>query len=59
MSNSLREEDTLASARRWNFLGKVIYVVLYLLFNIVFWSIATNEYLRPAEEYINDDTTVL
>lgn len=46
--------DLLAAARRVNDIGKVIYVVLYVMFNIVFWAVAITEYIRPAEEYIND-----
>ena len=55
-STSKSMDDTLAMARRWNHLGKVIYVVLYLIFNLVFWTSAIAEYMRPADEYINSDT---
>ena len=48
-------EDVLAAARRWNHIGKIVYVVLYILFNIVFWITAISEYVRPAEQYINND----
>lgn len=51
--------DVLAAARRVNDIGKVIYVVLYIMFNIVFWSVAITEYIRPAEEYINGLQEVL
>ena len=47
------KEDKLAAARHWNYLGKIVYLVLYLMFNLVFWIIALTEYVRPAEEYIN------
>ena len=46
-------EDVLAAVRRWNHIGKIVYVVLYILFNIVFWATALSEYVRPAEQYIN------
>ena len=52
-------EDKLAAARRWNYLGKIVYLVLYLMFNLVFWCIALTEYVRPAEEYINGNNKVL
>ena len=52
------EEDNLAAARRWNHLGKVIYVVCYLLFNLVFWITAITEYMRPAEEYISKEEVI-
>ena len=48
-----KDEDKYEAARRWNHLGKVVYVVLYLIFNIAFWAVAIQEYVRPAEEYIN------
>lgn len=49
------EEAALTSATRWNFIGKVFYAVLYLIFNIIFWITAITEYVRPAEEYIHSD----
>ena len=48
-------EDILAPARRFNNIGKVVYVGFYVIFNIIFWSTAISEYVRPAEEYINND----
>ena len=48
-------EDELAPARHMNCIGKIVYVVLYIFFNIVFWVTAITEYVRPAEEYINND----
>ena len=53
--NKEEVDDLLASARRWNHLGKIVYVILYVLFNIVFWITAITEYLRPAEEYLYKD----
>lgn len=53
------EGDILAAARRWNHIGKIVYVVLYILFNIVFWATAISEYVRPAEQYINNDKLTL
>ena len=53
------KEDKLAAARRWNYLGKIVYLVLYLMFNLVFWIIALTEYVRPAEEYINGNNKVV
>ena len=53
------KEDKLAAARHWNYLGKIVYLVLYLMFNLVFWIIALTEYVRPAEEYINGNNKVV
>ena len=58
-ANKPEEDDLLASARRWNNLGKIVYVVIYVVFNIVFWITAITEYLRPAEEYISRDTVTV
>ena len=49
------DEDELVAAKRMNNIGKIVYAVLYLIFNIVFWVIAISEYVRPAEEYINNN----
>lgn len=56
---SSNPDDILAAARRWNHIGKIVYVVLYILFNIVFWATAISEYVRPAEQYINNDKLTL
>ena len=49
------EDDELETAKRINNIGKIVYAVLYLIFNIVFWVTAISEYVRPAEEYINNN----
>ena len=46
------EKDYIEKAKLFNQLGKIIFVFLCVIFNVVFWSIATIEYMRPAEEYI-------
>lgn len=46
------DEDHLRSAKRMNNVFKVCYVLVVLVFNAVFWAIALNEYLIPAEFYI-------
>ena len=58
-TNKPEDDDLLASARKWNHLGKIVYVVIYVVFNIVFWITAITEYLRPAEEYISRDTVTV
>ena len=45
-------EEVIRRAEFINWLGKVIFICLCLIFNIIFWGIAIAEYVRPAEEYI-------
>ncbi len=42
----------MVTAHRLNTFGKVAYLGLVFVFNLVFWTIAIVEYVRPAEEYL-------
>lgn len=37
---------------RFNGFAKVVYIVVVILFNIVFWTVAITEFVVPAEEYL-------
>ena len=39
-------------AKRLNKIAKVVYVLLVLAFNFIFWIVAIIEYLKPAVEYL-------
>ena len=39
-------------ARQRNLMGKIIFPVLVVFCQLIFWSIAMNEYMKPAETYI-------
>ena len=41
-------------AERANKIGKICVIVVNVVFNLCFWGIAINEYLRPAEQYITE-----
>ena len=43
---------TFRKAERANKVGKICLLIVNVLFNVCFWGIAINEYLRPAEQYI-------
>ena len=45
--------DCLKKAKFMNTIAKVAFAVFMVIFNIVFWYFALQEYVRPAEEYIN------
>lgn len=45
-------QQDLSYPKRMNSIGKIIYVLLVLGFNLVFWILAITEYSRPASEYI-------
>ena len=45
--------NVLKKAKQLNKAGKIMFVLLSVLFNLVFWYIAIKEYNRPAEEYID------
>ena len=47
-----KEKDLMLQARRFNDLGKVVYLVVVIVVNIIFWWIAIAEFLRPPEEYL-------
>ena len=46
--------SNLKHARRLNLIAKVVFAVFGILFTIVFFCIAFNEYFRPAHLYIED-----
>ena len=46
------ENNFLLQAKKINNIGKILFVFLTLLFNVVFWAIAAYEFSRPAEEYL-------
>jgi len=46
------EEDGLKKARRFNALAKVVYILLVIAFNVIFWSISLVEYHRKGEEIL-------
>ena len=39
-------------ARFMNTIAKVVFIILLVIFNVVFWTIAFMEHSRPAEYYI-------
>ena len=55
---SFDEEDELASAKKINKGGRVLFMLIILTFNLIFWLIALSEYVKSPEEYLNlNDTT--
>ena len=38
-----------------NTVAKVVFLIFLIVFNIIFWSIAIIEHLRPAEYYITEE----
>ncbi len=48
------DKDAQLRASRFNDFAKVVYLVVVVGFNIVFWIVAMQEYMRPAEEYLDD-----
>jgi hypothetical protein len=46
------QKDMMINAKRINTAGKIIFILICVFFNLVFWVLAINEYKRPAEEYI-------
>ena len=43
---------TFRRAEKANKVGTICLLIVNTLFNVCFWGIAINEYLRPAEQYI-------
>ena len=45
-------------AKLMNNLAKVAFIGFLVIFNIIFWIVAINEYVKPAEDYITDSDNV-
>ena len=39
-------------ARKYNQMGKYGYLTVVIVFQIIFWIVAINEFMRPAEAYL-------
>ena len=48
----------MKKARLMNNFAKVAFIGFLVIFNIIFWIVAINEYVKPAENYITDPDTV-
>jgi len=46
----------LVRAKGVNKAGKILLLLIILGFNAVFWTIAINEYMTPAENYVPKKT---
>ena len=51
-SKKMNEDKSLKSAKRLNSAGKIVFAILMIAFNAVFWTVALREYVRPAEDYL-------
>ena len=47
-------EDPLDKARSINKCGQITLMLAIIIFNIVFWLVAIQKFLRPVEEYYHD-----
>ena len=45
-------------AKLMNNLAKVAFLGFLVIFNIIFWIVAINEYVKPAEDYITDSDNI-
>ena len=50
----IKNLKAMKRARKLNNFAKVVFAILILLFNLVFWTIAIREYNKPADEYIKN-----
>ena len=57
-SESEHYKKHMKKARLMNNLAKVAFIGFLIIFNIIFWIVAINEYVRPAEDYITDSDKV-
>ena len=44
----------LKRVKRLNLCGKIVFAIVGIMFNGIFWAVAFTEYFRPAEKYITD-----
>ena len=49
------DDDLLGAATKINQLGKVLFLALIFVFNLVFWLVALNEYVKDAQHYLHLD----
>ena len=42
----------LKSAQKLNSVGKMVFAVLMIAFNAIFWTVALREYFKPAKDYL-------
>jgi hypothetical protein len=47
-----KDVDIFHAAKKTNNIGKIMLISFVVCFNIGFWTIAINEYLLPAEDYL-------
>ena len=52
--DSVSRAHLFEKAEKANKVGKICIFVVSGLFNVCFWGIAINEYVRPAEQYITE-----
>ena len=50
----IKNSKAMKRARKLNNFAKIVFAILILLFNLVFWTIAIREYNKPADEYIKN-----
>ena len=46
------EADQLKGAKRLNLTVQIAFAILIVVFNVVFWTVGIQEYMKPAEEYL-------
>ena len=55
MSNEEPDKDMLLKrVKRLNLCGKIVFAIVGIIFNFIFWTVAFIEYFRPAEKYITN-----
>ena len=50
--NSKNEDSPIERAKKINTIGKIIFVSITVIFNLIFWTIAIYEFSRPPENYL-------
>ena len=50
-----QNESNLEFAKKVNNFGKIIFVLISILFNLVFWSVAIFEFSKPAKAYLDKE----
>ena len=47
------EDDSLRMAKHFNYLAQIIFALLFVIFIIVFWSVALSNYLAGPEAFLD------
>ena len=52
MDEKQDKKENLKVAAKLNNWAKVVFAIVIVLFNVIFWTVAFREYVKPSREYL-------